>query len=237
MNKNILNTGLWSAVICLTAFIIWIVSFIGIAIQSPLFYWTNLEDYIDYINSNSQFFQYLAKSFLIIFSLAYMVLTIVFNEFTALERKIFSKIAVVFSIMFALVSSIHYFVQLSSVRLAIAKNEFAGLEHFLQSNPTSFLSSVNMLGWTLFLGLSNLFMYIGLIHNSGTERVRLGLLINSVSCILGGFGYLFQIDLMTFVFMNLGIGLGFIMTTVSSIRFINTLKREHNKALMQNNGY
>lgn len=226
MNKIVLNTGLWSAIICLTSFIVWIISFTGIAVQSPLFYWTNIEDYVDYINSNSQFFQYLAKSFMIIFSLAYMILMMVFYELTIAERKILTKIGIVFSIIFALVSSIHYFVQISSVRMAIAANEYSGLEHFIQSNPTSFLSSVNMLGWTLFLGLSTLFVYTGLNHKSGVKGIRLGLLINSVSCIFGGIAYLFQIDLLTFVFMNLGIGLGFITLTVSSIRFINTLKRE-----------
>ena len=227
MNKNILNAGLWSSIICLTSFIVWIISFTGIAIQSPLFYWTNIENYIDYYKNNSQYFQYLAKSFMIIFSLAYMILTIVFYEFTTTERKIFSKIAIAFSIMFALVSSIHYFIQISSVRFAIALNEYSGLEHFLQPNPTSFLSSVNMLGWTLFLGLSTLFMYLGLISNSTTRGLRLGLLINAISCFFGGIGYLFQIDLLTFAFMNLGIGLGFIITTVSSIRLINATKREH----------
>ncbi|MBN1970402.1 MAG: hypothetical protein JW870_13625 [Candidatus Delongbacteria bacterium] len=227
MNKNILNIGLWSAIICLTSFIVWIISFTGIAIQSPLFYWTNIENYIDYYKNNSQFFQYLAKSFMIIFSMAYMILTIVFYEFTTTERKILTKIAIVFSIMFALVSSVHYFVQISSVRFAIVENEYSGIEHFLQSNPISFISSVNMLGWTLFLGLSTLFTYLGLILNSVTKGLRLGLLINVISCFLGGIGYLFQIDLLTFVFMNLGIGLGFIMLTVSSIRLIIILKREH----------
>lgn len=227
MNKNILNIGLWSAIICLTSFIVWIISFTGIAIQSPLFYWTNIEYYIDYYKSNSQFFQYLAKSFMIIFSLSYMILTIVFYEFTTTERKILAKIAIVFSIMFALVSSIHYFVQISSVRFAIAENEYSGLEHFLQSNPTSFLSSANMLGWTLFLGLSSLFMYLSFIPKSLAKGLRLGLLINAISCFSGGIGYLFQIDLLTFVFMNLAIGLGFFMITISSIKFINALKREN----------
>lgn len=227
MNKTILNTGLLSAIICLTAFIVWIISFVGIAIQSPLFYWINIEDYIDYVNNNSQFFPYLAKSFMIIFSLAYMILAVVFYEFTKTERKILAKIAIIFSIMFALVSSIHYFAQISSVRFAIAENKYSGIEHFIQSNPISFLSSVNMLGWTLFLGLSTLFMYLGLIPKSMTKGIRLGLLINAISCIFGGIGYLFQIDILTFVFMNLGIGLGFIILTVSSIRYINILKREH----------
>ncbi len=227
MNKIILNTGLWSAIICLTAFIIWIIAFTGIAIQSPLFHWTNIEDYIYYVKNNNQFFQYLAKSFMIIFSLGYMILAIVFYEFTTDERKILVKIAVVFSIMFALVSSIHYFVQISSVRFAIAENEYSGLENFLQSNPISFLSSVNMLGWTLFFGLSTLFLYVGLTPKSGTKGIRLGLLINAVSCIFGGIGYLFQIDLLTFVFMNLGIGLAFFIITISSIKFISVLKREN----------
>jgi len=227
MNKIILNIGLWSAIICLTSFIVWIISFAGIAIQSPLFYWTNIEDYIQYINNNNQFFQYLAKSFMIIFSLAYMILAIFFYEFTITDRKILAKIGITFSIMFALVSSVHYFVQISSVRFAITENEYSGLEHFLQSNPSSFLSSVNMLGWTIFLGLSTLFMYLGLIHRSETKGIRLGLLINSISCIFGGIGYLFQIDLLTFVFINLGVGLAFFIITISSIRFINILKREH----------
>jgi len=227
MNKIVLNTGLWSAIICLTAFIIWIIAFTGIAIQSPLFHWTNIEDYIYYVKNSNQFFQYLAKSFMIIFSLGYMILAIVFYEFTIAERKILVKIAIVFSIMFALVSSIHYFVQISSVRFAIAENEYSGLENFLQSNPTSFLSSVNMLGWTLFLGLSTLFMYIGLTPKSGTKGIRLGLLMNAFSCIFGGIGYLFQIDLLIFVFMNLGVGLAFFILTISSIRFINALKREN----------
>ncbi len=207
----------------MTAINVWIISFTGIAIQSPLFYWTNMEDYNDYINSNSQFFQYLAKSFMIIFSLAYMILTIVFYEFITTERKILAKIAIVFSIMFALVSSIHYFVQISSVRFAIAENEYSGLEHFLQSNPISFLSSVNVLGWTLFLGLSTLFMYLGFIYTSGPKGIRIGLLISAIQVYLGN-GYLFQIDILTFVCLNLGIGLAFFTITISSIRFINMIK-------------
>ena len=101
MNKTILNLGLWSAIICLASFVVWIISFTGIALSSPLFYWTNLEDYINYVNTNNQFFQYLAKSFMIVFSLSYMLLTFVFHEFTVAQRQILSKIAIAFSIMFA----------------------------------------------------------------------------------------------------------------------------------------
>mgnify|MGYP007011824536 CR=1 FL=1 len=219
MNRIVLNSGLWSATICLAAFIVWIISFVAIAIQASLFFWTNMENYIEYVENSSQFFQYLAQGFMILFSLAYMVLTLVLSEFALSQRKLFAKIAIVFAIMFALVSSIHYFVQISYVRFAIANNEYLGLEHFLQSNPTSFLSSVNMLGWTLFLSLSTLFLYFGLGSISLQKGIRIGLLINTASCFLGGIGYLFQIDLLTFIFINLGVGLGFILITFSSIKF------------------
>ncbi len=226
MNKVVLKTGLWSASICLISFIVWIISFTGIAIQSPLFHWTNIDGYIDFVEKNSQIFQYLAKSFMIVFSLSYMILTLVFSELIKDERKILVKIAIVFSVMFALVSSVHYFVQLSSVRFAITAKNYSGLEHFLQSNPVSFLSSVNMLGWTLFLGLSSLFMYLALIPEFAAKGIRTGLMVNSVSCLFGAIGYLFQIDLLTFACMNLGIGFGFIFITVSSIRFFRKIKPE-----------
>ena len=225
MNKTILNTGIWSATICLTSFIIWIISFTGIAIHSPLFYWTTIEDYVQYVNNNSQFFQHLAKTFMIIFSLAYMILSVVFYEFVLVERKILAKIALVFSIMFALLSSLHYFVQISAVRFAIAENEYSGLEHFIQAKPTSVLSSVNMLGWTFFLGLSSLFFYLSLVPGPMTKGVKLGLLLNAISCIVAGFGYLFQIDLITFVFINLGVGAAVILLTISASKYFIKQKR------------
>jgi len=228
MNKIVLNTGKWSAIICLFAFVVWIVSFVGIAVQSPLFAWTNIEGYIDYINDNDQFFQYLAKSFMIVFSLAYMTLSMALYEFTSTERKILAKIAIVFSIMFVLLSSVHYFVQISSVRFAVNAKNFSDLGHFIQSNPTSFISSVNMLGWTLFLSLSTFFFYLGFHNKTRHKGMRLGLLITGISCLLGAIGYLSQIDLVTFASMNLGIGLGFIILTISSIRFFNSIKRENN---------
>lgn len=223
MNNIILRTGKLSAIICLVSFIVWVVSFIGIAVQSPLFYWTNIEDYIQYFNSNSQFFQYLAKTFMIIFSLAYMVLTMVLYEFTSTERKILSKIAIVFSVMFALLSSVHYFVQISSVRFAISDKAYSGLEHFLQSNPASFSSSLNMLGWTLFLGLSSLFLYLGLKNIVQAKGLKIGLLINAISCLFGGIGFILRIDILTFIFMNLGIGAAFFIITISGIKFFKAI--------------
>lgn len=227
MNKNILNLGFWTAIICLLSFIVWIIAFVGIAVISPLFQWTDLNDYIQFTKSNSQFFQYLAKSFMIIFALSYLILTLVFNEFSKNEKKIFSKIAVLFGIMFSLLATIHYFVQISAVRFAFQLNEFEGIEHFLQAKPTSVLSSVNMLGWTLFLGLSSLFLFFSFKTKEITKGIKTGFLINAISCLLAGFGFLFQIDFITFLFINLGLGAGMLILTISTSRYFIKLKRNN----------
>ena len=225
MNKIIINTGLWSAITCLMSFIIWIISFTGISISSPLFFWTNLDDYIQYVKVNPQFFQYLAKSFMIVFALGYLVLSFVFYEFANVQRQFLAKIALTFSVMFALLATTHYFLQVSAVRFAINEGQVSGLEHFLQAKPTSAISSLNMLGWTLFLGLSSFFMHRALSPGATTRAIRAGLLINTVSCLLAGVGYLLQIDVITFLFINLFMGGGFLIMTVSSVLYFGRLKK------------
>ncbi|MBP1673050.1 MAG: hypothetical protein H6Q25_865 [Bacteroidetes bacterium] len=218
MNTLKIKIALWSARICLLSFIIWIISFIGIALSSPLFIWSDLHQYLTFYNTYPQFFSYFAKIWMIFFSISFMVLILVWEAFSNPDSKILTKIGSVFAILFAICSSLHYFVQISSVRFALNSGNISGLDHFLQANPTSFSSSVNMLGWGLFLGLSNLFLYFESIANKRSKGIKLGFLIVSISCLLGCISFLAQIDLLTFLFINLGLGGGMILLSVSSIR-------------------
>lgn len=218
MNTLKKNIALWSARICLLSFIIWIISFIGIALSSPLFLWSDLDKYLTFYKTYPQFFSYFAKFWMILFSISFLVLVLVWEEFSKPETKIVTKIASVFGILFVVCSSIHYFAQISSVRFAINSGNISGLDHFLQANPTSFSSSVNMLGWGLFLGLCNLFLYFESIANQRSKGVKLGLLIASVSSLFGCISFLLQIDLLTFLFINLGLGGGMILFCLSSIK-------------------
>jgi hypothetical protein len=218
MNKISLKLGYWSALISAATFIIWIISFAGIAVTSPLFTWTNLPDYLDYINSNGQFFQYLAKSFMIVFSISFLLVMISLGELVSKERKVLAKAGIVFTILFSLLSGLHYFIQVSSVRWAIVNGNLEGIQHFLQADPQSFMVAANMLGWTLFLGLGSLFMSAALKGEVRLRLVRIVLLINGISCLAAGFGYLAQIDIITFFFINLGVGAALLVLTVSYAR-------------------
>lgn len=198
--------GFWSAILLALTLILWIVCFISITATSPLFYWTNFSDYLIFIGKNSQFLQNTAKLFMLLFSPLYVVLISSFYDHVSKDKKILIRVSLLFGIAFAVLSSLHYFVQLSSVRINIENGDTAGLEQFIQANPISIISSINMLGWTLFLGLSSLFL-LPIFPNGKLSRIiKYALLSNGISCFFGGVGYVLQIDILTFFFMNLGMG-------------------------------
>jgi len=213
------KTGFWSSITLLLTFIIWIVCFTGIAATSPLFIWSDLNHYIDYFKSNDQFFQNLAKFAMLIFGPVYVMLINSFHDRSTTDRKTLSRLGLLFGLVFATLSCIHYFVQLSSVRINLERGFTSGMEHFVQANPLSVMTSIDMLGWTLFLGLSTFFTAFSISENTRLGKwIRGGLYLNSVSCLIAFIGYLFQIDLLTFIGINLGVGGAIMTVSISSAK-------------------
>ena len=110
------------------------------------------------------------------------------------------------------------------MRLNIGKGHFEGMEYFVQANPDSIMTSIDMLGWTLFLGLSSLFIF-PVFDGPGPNKVlRYAFLVNGLSCMLAGAGYIFQINILTFLFINLGMGGAMMTITITAVRFFKRLK-------------
>ncbi len=80
------------------------------------------------------------------------------HELTPPERKIFSRVGLLFGLAFAVLAMLNYFVQLAAVRQSIQAGQTAGLEWFLQWNGRSVMSAANLLAWFGFLGLAQLFV-------------------------------------------------------------------------------
>jgi hypothetical protein len=214
--------GFWSSLTLLLTFIIWIVCFTCIAATSPLFIWTDLNHYIDFFRSNNQFFQNIAKFAMLIFGPVYVMLINSFHDRSSAERKTLSRLGLLFGLVFATLSCIHYFVQLSSVRINLEKGIISGMEHFVQANPLSIMTSIDMLGWTLFLGLSSLFTALSINDNTLlTKWIRGAYYLNTISCFIAFIGYLLQIDLLTFIGVNIGIGGAMIIVSGASLKLFN----------------
>jgi hypothetical protein len=206
MNKLALNIAYWSSVLSAILFVVFIASFVGIALTSPLFVWTNLSDYVAYVNANNQVFKYIAQTAMLLFGPAFVILLACIHELAVADKNALTRIALGFAVVFATLIGIHYFIQISAVRLNLSKGHIEGLEQFLQGKPDSASSAINMLGWTLFFGLSTIFVAPVFTGDRLQRAIRLLLLINGACCLVAGLGYVFDSVALVFLTINLGMG-------------------------------
>jgi hypothetical protein len=198
--------GFWAAVIAFATFIAYVVCFTAILLSGPPLTWTSLADYLAYIDRYGGPFQSLAKFAMLLFGLSFVVLINSIHEKTRGERRILTRIAVGFGLLFAASIGIHYFAQISAVRINVLAGRTEGLEHFVQANPYSILSAINMLGWTMFLGLSSLFVAPVFLATKLERVIRLAFTLTGLFCFGGGIGYVWEITWLVFVTINFGMG-------------------------------
>ena len=118
MNRLPIQIGFWSALFCALAFLAFAVCFVAVIATSPLFFWTDLAEYLAYVQENGQFWPYLARLCMLIFAPTFVILLSAIHEYAVDEKKILTRIALSFGILFAATIGIHYFVQLTAVRLS-----------------------------------------------------------------------------------------------------------------------
>ena len=206
MNRLSLQLGKWSAFLSAAVFIAYTVCFVGVLVTAPVFTWTNLPDYVAYVAAHSQFFKEAAMYLMLIFGPLFVVLLSALHDYARDEQKILTRIALGFGLAFAILVGINYFVQLSTVRQNILHGQLTGLEQFVQANPASAITGMNMLGWTLFLGLASLFA--APIFNGGRleKTIKWALIVNGICCLLGGVSYIYELSLFVFLFITFGMG-------------------------------
>jgi hypothetical protein len=198
--------GYYSAWISIACFITWIICFIAIYRSNQDLLWSNLENYIRNVKAFNQTWKYIAQFAMMLFPVFFLVMTNSVHQFSSDTMKPLSRLALCFAAMFALCAGMHYFVQISAVRLSIEKNQLAGLEQFVQANPTSGMAAINMLGWSLFLGLSSLFIAPVLKGSKAAKTARIAFIANGLICITGGVAYVFDNIVIIFLCMNIGMG-------------------------------
>ena len=206
MNQTTIKLGFWAATGSAATFILFTVCFVAIALTAPLFVWTNIADFMTYAQGNGRFFQYLAQFFMLLFGVLYVVLLNCIHELAPADRKILSRISLSFGLIFAALISVNYFVQISTVRFYLNRGEFTGLEQILQANPHSAVSAINMLGITLFFGLSSLFAAPIFSGGRLETLISVSFWMNGFVLLIGFVSFLLQWLAVLFVTVNLGMG-------------------------------
>ncbi len=201
-----IQLGFWSALLSAVAFLIFTVCFITLLTVNPIFMWTNMDDFMAYAREHHSILPDVARLTVLLFGSLYIVLLNSIHEYARDEHKVLVRISLCFGVAFAVLTGAHYFVQLSAIRLNLLHDNLEGLEQVVQANPYSAMSAINMLGWTIFLGLSSLFA-APVFSGSGLEKViRIAFVLNGIFCLLGGIGYVFEIVALVFLTINLGMG-------------------------------
>ena len=206
VNDLTLKLGFWSALLAAVTFVIYTLSFVGILLVSPLFTWTNMADYVTYVQTNPQIFKDIAQAAMLLFGPLLVIILNSIHELAPADKRMLTRLALSFGIMFALLTSMFYFVQLSTVRQSLLHGQPEGLEWFVQANPASVLLAINMLGWTLFLGLASLFISPVFTGGRLEAVIRYAFLVNGIVCLLGGISFVLNIPVLIFLFITFGMG-------------------------------
>ncbi len=219
MNKLSAKLGFWSAFICLLSFILYMIGFIAIMIVNPPFVWTNLTDFVEYANNYNQFYKHMAEFSMLVSSVFFVILLSAIFDFVSKSRKILVRIGIHFAVAFSVTISINYFIQFTAVRLQIKEGISEGLSQFVQSFPISGVAAINMLGWTIFFGLSS--MFVGFAFSGGRleKFIKFAFIANAVNSFLGGVGYTLDIFFLTFFTMYLGMGFFVLLIMISMMQY------------------
>lgn len=147
--------------------------------------WTNIQDFA--IQYTGLYKGILILLQILVFAQSFTVVFIALAIFYEVkeDKKILAHIGVIFGIVILVISSAHYYIQLTTIRLGIENNTLEGLELWAQFNFDSPISVINIMGWTLFFGISN--SALGFCFNKGTKLekwIRWGLLTNGSVCII-----------------------------------------------------
>ena len=201
-----IRLGFWSACLMIVAFVVFTAAFIAIPLTGPLYVWDDLSGYLAYVRGGHTFWQDLARWMMLLFGPLTVILFASLHELAEGERRLLTRIALAFAVIFAALTGINYFVQLTAVRLAVSRDVTQGLEQIVQANPIGAVAAVNVLGWSIFFGLASLFA-APLFSGKGLPLfIRVCFVVNGVMCLLSGLGYVLDNAALVFLTLNFGMG-------------------------------
>jgi hypothetical protein len=218
--------GFWSAVLAATTFLVFTICFVAVLFNPPLFVWTNFVDYTASAQQQQSIFKSLAQLSMLLFAPLYVNLINSIHDSAPPAKKVTTRLGLSFGLLFAVLVGGFYFVQLSAVRLSVLKGQLAGLDQIVQANPYGVLSALNMLGWTLFFGLSSLFLAPAFSDSRLSNVIRWLFVINGVMCLLGGIGYALEITALVFFTINFGMGGAVTVLTIALAVYFKRVERQ-----------
>ncbi|MDP4119972.1 MAG: hypothetical protein Q8876_02830 [Bacillota bacterium] len=224
MKNNIRKLGFWSSAISFIISIAYIICFVCNYSGNSSFTWTNSVDFINYANTHSEIFKYIAMALMPILSFCFLIQLECLRETVDSEKHFFVSTATHFAIGFSVLVGINYFVQISAIRLQVASNKAEAVSQFVQANPISFISAVNMLGWTVFFGIACIFASLAMKNERKERSIKYSFLINGIMMLTSSIAYTFNITIILAIFMFIGLGAALIIESISLCLYFSRIQ-------------
>jgi len=142
------------------------------------------------------------------FSGIYYVFLIIALPFSENRKK---TPAIIFAAALMIITNIAHTINLTSIRNI--KNGI-NMPDYLQIGKTfSFVTSIEYLGWGIFLGLAFLFSSLGIANKQELKPLKITLFICSCLCIIGFFGW-FLINENLWYIASVGYGIGAVIICI-----------------------
>ncbi len=225
-NNHLYVIGYWSSILFTLTGILYGIS-MGILISNYMIpKYDHLEQFISLVDGNFIDLYTFSQLFAFISTIFYMVMLSSIHESVETNQKIYSRLSNIFGIGFMILACLNYFVQFSIVRLKLNAGVTSDLENFVQFNPLSFSFAMNILAWSLFLGLSTFFL--GMIYKGKglNFAIRVSFYITSVFCFIGFISFILDIQSLMTVFqmgMTFGLTVGAIFLAIAFRRRIKRI--------------
>ncbi len=207
--------GYGSAFGVVITFAIFTVCFVAIPLSGPAFRWTDLPAYVTWTQTQPQGLAILARLCMLFFCPLLVGLFAAIVDCASDATRVWARLGLCFAVIFAALTGLSYFVQLTAVRFSIGRGELAGLEQVTQANPYSMISAMNMAGWTLFLPLASL-CAAAVFSGGRLERlIRFAFVFNGAVCLAGGIGFMLDWTAVVFWTVNFGMGGAVLLAAIS----------------------
>ena len=200
------QVGQVSAIMAITAITVYMLSFFAILIVNPLYLWSDFTSYLAYQQQHPQAFKHVAQATMLLYPLLYLLMLNSALDTRPIDKQFVLRAGLQFALGFAVLAGMHYWVQITAVRMNLEKGTPDGLLQFIQAKPDSAMSAINMLGWTVFYGLSSLFAAPAFSAGKVERALRWIFIVNGANCLIGGIAYLLDATLIVAVTMNLVMG-------------------------------
>lgn len=230
LRKNALLLCFWSS-IAVAIFTIGFIVALPLTFFPNLVEWTGISAYAETFKPIQMFTVFPS----ILLASAYVIFTVSLHYYSENDKKIWSHLAIAFGLMYAIISTLNYLIQIITVIPSMENNQIDGLAAVVAGNSRSIFYA--LMASYLFMCISSLF--IAFIFNNKDKEQKviriffMGAGIAGPLCLLGS---------VVPVLMPLAGILWFVCLTLGSVKIaiyfrklLNTDKRKTNTIEIRNN--